>query len=342
MKKAYLLLPVALVALSGCAIHLSVNVSSGDTGQSSSSSVVERDVNWISPVGAPALAFYDQGANQNWTSTSATTSIPANFKTDTYDAIVFDGVNGLKQIQNAGEDSSYVLAMWLTGGNFHLVSTKHTAEEVPTDDSTFLSFNEGSLPDSVFKKLAADHWGWDITFTSGQNITYVDGTSTVSNTLAASPDAYDYYFIAEPSLTSAKSKLSGTTVNEIYDLRAQWKEFSDQDAIPQAGLFVHKDHYDSDKAGFDAWLEHIRDNVKTAYADGTEAADAINAYSSDATEQSARFGFNATLVGNLQASGKNRFGLTSGEEIDNASFLNEFYKKLTDVTEDTFKASLFL
>jgi hypothetical protein len=42
-----------------------------------------EDVKWISPVGSPALAFYDQGKNTNWTTTAdpATGIVPA-FATD--------------------------------------------------------------------------------------------------------------------------------------------------------------------------------------------------------------------------------------------------------------------
>ncbi len=49
MKKIFLLIPVMILALSGC-----------NTNQSQSNKEV-YDVKWVTPVGAPTLAFYDQG-----------------------------------------------------------------------------------------------------------------------------------------------------------------------------------------------------------------------------------------------------------------------------------------
>lgn len=329
-------LPLAAIFLAGCAMP--------GNSSSVSSSVDDYDVKWITPAGAPTLAFYDQGNNENWVSTSDTTSIAPNLGTDNYDALVFDGVNALRAIQN--NQYEWKLAAWLTGGNFHLVSTKHSSNAVPTAESTFLSFNSGNLPDLVFKKLAADSWNWDFEWTEGGNITYVNGTAAVSQQLASNPDAYDYYFIAEPSLTNAKATLANletpVTVNEIYDLRAEWSEYSGQSAIPQAGLFINNNSYAAHKGALDAFIEETGERLDHAAAGDAVVTESLLAYSNVMTEQAARFGFHSNLVGNLQKDGANKFGIVKSTEItDNRAFVNTFYEKLNGTT-DSFGADLFL
>ena len=54
-----------------------------------SSSIEEEEFNWVSPVGIPAIAFFNQGENENWTSTNTPASIiPSAFANGTFDAIV--------------------------------------------------------------------------------------------------------------------------------------------------------------------------------------------------------------------------------------------------------------
>src|SRR5574344_1002734 len=139
-KHSFLMIPLAACALASCSISYSADSSSSPkassspassssaavSSSSSSSSVSSSDVKWVSPVGAPALAFYDQGSNANWVSSAnPTTDVVPAFATNNVDAIVFDGVSGLNII--AHSSYNYQLASWISGGNFYLVSTKHAA-----------------------------------------------------------------------------------------------------------------------------------------------------------------------------------------------------------------------
>lgn len=345
MKKTYLALPLAAMVLAGCGGN--VPSSSSSLSVSSSESTPAYDIKWVSPVGAPALAFYDLGNNTNWVSSSTpATDVVPSFRTVTYDAIVFDGVKGLNITKANSLD--WKLAGWLTGGNMHLVSTKHQKDELPTKDSKFYSFNSGDLPDLVFKKLASSSWKWGFDFTEAGNITYADGVSAVATMLSGNNQAYDYFLIAEPALTSAKAALkknaetASVVVNEIFDLRAEWKTYSGQEGIPQAGLFVRGATYSAHKEEFNSWLDNIGTNLTKATAGSEEAVAALNAYSSDALEQQKRFGFNSTLVNALQKDGKNAFGLLPFEDVqDPKAFVNSFYEKINGGTT-SFDSSFFL
>ena len=90
MKKSILMLgAIASLAMVAC------------NNKPAESGVKEKyEVSWVSPVGIPTLAFYDQGNNENWISSSApaTDVVPA-FAGDEVDAIVFDGFAGLKNVK---------------------------------------------------------------------------------------------------------------------------------------------------------------------------------------------------------------------------------------------------
>jgi ABC-type nitrate/sulfonate/bicarbonate transport system substrate-binding protein len=341
MNKSILLLgPLAALTLVGCVSPEKASsevVSSSSTAEaaSSSSSVDDYQVKYLSPVGAPAVAFYDQGANTNWTSTSDVTTIPAAFGTAGYDAVVFDGVTALK-LNKAHADYGFKLATWMTGGNFHLVSTKHTKTDAITKDSTFFSFGKGNLPDSVFLKLAKDAWKWD--FVDNLAITYGNGVADVKTAMTGT-DSYDYYFIAEPILTAVRS--TGKTVNEIYNLRDEWKTYSGQSAIPQAGLFVRDSAYQAHQTVFSNFVKNVKTALDTAISTPDTVKTAMNSWNADAKTQTARFGFTGDLVYNLQKDSKNAFGLVKSDEIaSNVSFVNDFMTKMGLAV--SFDASLFI
>ncbi len=334
-RKVLLALPAALL-LASC----------GGTGTASSSESAVTTPAWsypslMSPTGAPALAFYSYGDAQFW-ETGTAAEIRPNFMTDTYGALVIDSITGLNVI-NGSEDAHFKLARFLTGGNFHIVSTTHGADDVPTADSRILSFNAGSLPDQVFTKLAEDVWNWDeLTYGTGGNVTYVNSTAEVAQQLIANPTAYDYYFIAEPSLTQARNSLSesGITVTEVYDLRAEWEDFTGAKAIPQAALFVSETYAATDDYAY--FLDEIDNNIDNAVNHPDVVVEAMNEYSEVPADQAARFGFNASQVASLQAEGANRFGMVlEGEIEDSRAFVNDFYEDLTG-TAGTYGEDLFL
>jgi hypothetical protein len=336
--------PLAMLALVGCNSTTPASTSTGETSAtaSSSSPAYVAPMKIVSPVGAPTLALYDQGANANWTSTSDTSIVGTSFKTSTdVGAMIFDGVNGLTALKGGATKADFRLAKWLTGGNFHLVSTKHTKEEALTSASLIESFSEKLLPNSVFHRLASDYWKVDLTET---NIHYEAGVSAVSTVLASSPDTYDYYFIAEPALTAAKTQLAAknpsVTVNEIYNLRSEWKAYSGQAAIPQAALFVNKTLYDASKADYDAFLEHIDNSLTKTVSAPDEVAKVMDANQASKDDQVAKFGFNSVVAAKVQKN-DNGFGMVLPSDIsDDRTFVNEFETKMGSTV--SFDTGLFL
>lgn len=304
----------------------------------SSSSGTEATVNFLTPTGSPALAFYDQGNNPNWTSTSVATSIPAAFAAGKEDAIVFDGANGLNVIRKNGYD--YKLARWISGGNFYLVSTTREAGDPFVGESAkILAFNQTGNASLSFNKLAKDYWGWDYL---DSQVTYLDGVQQVMQALVANPGNYDYYVIAEPVLTNAKGQLSanGISLNTVYDLQAEWKAAGYGPSIPAAALFFNTKHYEKKKAAMDSFLEATLERIDTAIADPEEVVEVLGEYGSD-DEVQARFGFRPAQVTSLQGNGENRFGLFGSEaELGgNDGFANSFW---TALGNEPFEKSLFL
>lgn len=337
--KAFLLLPLAgLLAACG-------PVATSTSGSDSDVTLpAESVVRLLTPTGAPALAFYDQGESENWT-TGTAAEIKPQFATANYDALVIDSITGLNVI-DAQEEPNYVLASFLTGGNFHLVSAKHEDASAITADSKILSFNYNSLPDQVFRRLAKEAWGWDFDLVQGGNIFYVteNNVSAVASQLIADPEAYDYYFIAEPALTNAETKLKSekdVTLNRIYDLRAEWEEYSGQSAIPQAALFMRSEFVEKDQNATLNFLSMVETNLDDAVNNPSKVKTIMDGYG-DANAQATRFGFNSNLVQKLQSDGQNRFGMVLKEDIaDNRTFVNDFYSYLTG-TAGTYGEELFL
>lgn len=318
-KHSFLLVPLAALALAAC----------GTTATS-------KDVKWISPVGSPALAFYDQGKNTNWTTTAdpATGIVPA-FATDDVDAIVFDGISGLNLI--AKNNRNYQLASWISGGNFYLVSAKHTSLSDFAAGQTIETFVKTGNATRAFEKLAKDKWGWSYADT---DLHVEAGVSAVGTALTGNPASFDYFVIAEPVLTAAKTALAKQTpAVSLFEvsLQDEWKKAYNQATIPAAALFVNKTSYSKNKDSIDVFIKEMQTRQDDAAANATKVSEAIAAYG-DETEQKTRFGFTSTLVSNLQKA--NKFGIfKTGDISDKKSFANDFNVTLGGAA---FADSLFL
>lgn len=337
MKKQRMML--ALTAVLGTGLALS---SCGGTENSSESSLLPNydELVVVSPTGAPTIALFDQGDNENWTSTTPD-FVRSAFLNDESDVIIFDGVNGLR-LNAAHPEYDYKLARWITGGNFYLVSTTHETIDELTSASTIVSFGENLLPDLVFHKLIDDYWNWETS--DSLNIEYLSAVSDVSARMIADHDSADYYFIAEPVLTNVKSRLAeqNVEVHEIYNLREEWKDFSGQSAIPQAGLFVNGSHYSANKDTFDNFLTHIDENLSLVLSNPEEAKEIMDS-NLPLSEQQARFGFNSNLLVSLQNGNANRFGVVDPASIeDSQTFVNDFMDILSGEGVERFADSLFL
>ena len=328
--------PIAAAALLAACFLASCSPETSSE-ESSASSEESEGISLLTPSGAPTLAFYDMGSDENWVSTSDATSIPPSLKANEYDAIVFDGLNGLNVLKQGA--TNYKLAHWITGGNFYVVSTTHAAGDAFEGDETTLSFNQTGTASVAFNKLSREEWDWDY---EDSQVTYLDGVQKVMQTLVQNPGSYDYYVIAEPVLTNAKNQLQAknVTLNTIYNIQTEWKDAGLGETIPAAGLFFNVNSYAEKKDEMDAFLERTIERIDTAIEEPETVVAALNEYG-DATAVQARFGYQPNLVTALQGNGQDRFGLISSETDigTNLEFANAYQ---TAVGGAAYDASLFL
>ena len=299
----------------------------------------------ICPTGAPSLAFYDQGANENFETNSQTANVLATLKTDETmenykDIVIFDSVTGLKTIKADG-DHKYSLASIITGGNFYLVSLTKDADEngnipMPSEGDKIVSFGKGLIPDLVYSKLAKDYWHINNT------PTYVTGnvanTKSVIMTGKFESETVDYVFTAEPILTAAKASADESVKSKIKvvkNIRSEWKAYSGQDALAQAGVFVSKYALENKKSELETFLSELKARQDDCVNNVTKVVATLDAFG-DKDAQTTKFGFNSTLVNNLQKDGKNSFGIvSSNENIDVNAFL-------TSLGQETFTDDYFV
>ena len=298
----------------------------------------EGDIKWITPAGAPALAFYDQGNNPNYVTNGTPTLVAAELQKNDYDVVVFDAVNGLKSIKK--NNANYKLAKVITGGNLYLACINKTPDEqgnypLPSVGDKIVSFGEGLLPDLVYKKLASDKWSISNT------PTYVESAADAQAVLVAGKHAgtsVDYVVCAEPGLTAAMSNTQAETygkVGIVKSLRAEWKAFSGQDGIVQAGVFVHNKTVEEKPTKIKDFMNELSSRIDVAISDPDKVVASLNLYG-DSDAQKSRFGFAAPIVKKVQANGNNGFGLvSSSQSIDVNAFL-------TSLGQPTFEDSYFV
>lgn len=318
MIKKLILLSILPLALAGC----------GNKDE-----VEEEDVRAICPTGAPALAFYNQGSNPNFVTSSTPATVAAQLQKIEYDVVVFDSVNGLKSIKaNKGE---YQLAKVITGGNFYLVGIGENHKELPKVGDKVVSFGQNLIPDLVYSKLCQDHWK---IYNSASYVNGVQDALAVLKEGKYSGGDVDYVFIAEPALTSALSDKEAKTygkINIVKNIREEWKAFSGQDGLAQAGVFVKKSSLETKKNKLSSYLKEIEEHIDIAINNPAEAKATMDLFGS-LQEQVTRFGFNSNIVSKVQENNRNGFGLVSKTEtIDVNAFL-------TKLGQDTYSDDYFV
>ena len=315
MKIKSIILPLVAVTLSAC----------GPTTE-------DITIRTISPAGAPALAFYDQGNSDNFVTNSTPSNVLAEFQTNYYNAIVFDSINALKSIKNNNLD--FKLAKLITGGNFYLASIDKAEGIMPTADDVVVSFGENLIPDLVYRKLSEY---WDIENTPYYVPSVSEALGVLKTGLYASQEV-DFVFIAQPALNIAINDQSAPTygkVKVVKNIRSEWEDFTGQTAIPQAGLFVRNSQYILNPEAFEDYVDDMVARIDVAIDNPSIAKTALDEYG-DAAAQAARFGFNSNIMLTTQSEGANGFGLVRGtEEVD----INEF---LTTLELEAFDSSYFL
>jgi hypothetical protein len=316
MTKRLFVLPLIAVLLAGCG-----------------GSANEEEIVFISPKGAPTLAFYDQGVNPNFVTSGEPSAVLAELQKNDKDVVIFDSINGLKSIK--ANNANFGLAKIITGGNFYLAGIDKTADDkgvypLPAADDVVVSFGQNLIPDVVYSKLCSDYWHIE------NNAKYVASVTDALAVLTSgqySGGKVDYVFIAEPALTTAINKADANTfgkVSVVRNIRSEWKAYSGQDGIAQAGVFVNKASLETKPNKLKDFFTKLEDRIDTAISNPDVAKASLDLYGS-ATEQVARFGFNSTIMSKVQKDDRNGFGLvSSAESIDVNSFLESLGQSTFD------------
>lgn len=285
---------------------------------SCSKEVFTGEIKWVSPLGAPSIAFYDQYDNSNWVSQAASL-MPAELQGNMYDAVVYDSITGLESIKM--NDSDFALARVITGGNFYLVGINHT--EMPTSTSKIVAFQKDKVPDKVFKKVTSDRWGLDTS-----NVKYVKDASETAPILKTGKyqsEDVDYVLTAEPVFSANKSAAqeAGITLTELKVLRDEWRELTGQNFIVQAGIFVRKSIIDYKKDKLNEWFTRLDTRLEKLISNDPIVGDEMNEYG-DAKRQQGRYGVAYPIINVVQKEGANRLGFVTkanNEELSVNAFL---------------------
>lgn len=307
--------------------------------ETSSNEAIDTDptpLKILSPKGAPALVLFTEGENTNWETKDDAKQVNAQLQNNEYDVIIAPVYGAMKAIKSFNCD--FALARVVTGGNFYLVGVNKNAEDRPTSDSYIVGFAEQDVTGKAFKELYKNHWNLG----DPTNVEWVDTAQNTLGLLKAGKKGdrqIDYILTAEPVFTNAKTQLDeGVTLTETYDIRKEWKDYANQDAMVQAGIFVRKSILNAKKSALKAFMMKIEENIVKATDSEKvqEVVDTLNAYNSVVTEQAKRFGYNANLVKALQSTNKNRFALVTKEmNIDVNAFL-------TKLGEEAYDSSYFV
>lgn len=297
----------------------------------------EAPLTFISPAGAPALAFYDQGSNANYITNSTATNVAAELQNNNYDIVIFDSISGLTSIKRNNLD--FKLAQIITGGNFYLAGIDVADGAMPDENSYVVSFGENLIPDLVWQTLCNEYWHIDI------ETHYVGSNSDAQAVLASglhNGNSVDYVFIAQPALYATMNNASAATygkVSIIKNIREEWKQYSNQDGIPQAGVFVRSSVLESKPNNLKTFFSDLNTRLITAINDPQAVKDAMNVYSEDLVEQVNRFGFNANVMYNVQKDNANGFGMVAPSEVIS---VNDFIESLNNEAYTVFDDSYFV
>ena len=326
MKKQILALSLLAIGLASCG-----------------KSEAPYDFKWVTPTGAPTLAFYDQGSNANWVSASNPSEIVVpSFAANSYDAIVFDGVSGLNLMTKNAKAANYKLARWINSLGFYVVSLKHTVEDTKTWDASWTvdAFVQTGNSSRAFVSLATSVWNWSI---GEGKITYETGVSQVAANIPT--NGFDFYVVADPIYTTLKGKM-GDKLHLIYDLQEEWGKAHDGSSIPSAALFVNSSLYSAHQASYDAFLSETNSRIDTLVDSPSTAQTALEEYAANnetavVNGDYVKFGISTSIVSNLATlQKKNAFGFLKTGVIEDKKAVADSFNKALGGNE--FDAGLFL
>ena len=146
MKNKLLLIPL-VVALTSCA-GIGEATSEAST---SAKQAYDHSLSVVTPVGAPALAFYNYAKDANFETNSDASNIVPMMKQGKKDIVVLPTNVGVKAIVNQNVD--YKLAATITFGNLFVAETGLDNDHYMDKYDYIVLFQEGSVPDLIFHSI---------------------------------------------------------------------------------------------------------------------------------------------------------------------------------------------
>lgn len=280
----------------------------------------------ITPVGAPALAFYTQVENPNFQTNSTPSNIVAMMNNSSeYDIVVIDTVSGLKAIENG---APFKIAATLTHGNFFIAGTGNDDNKTMDKDDVIVLFGQNQTPDLLFKHIYGE----------GYNLEYVTNIQDASKCLASgkniiSKSEVDYVFMAQPALYSVLNNKEALTYNKSYiysDIQKEYNKKNDLDIV-QASLFVNNN---SDRLMVKSFLNELKNGLN----DLIKTPEILSDYLNFEDEQiSSIYGGNFNASINLLKD-NNALGLYYKDAKDNKDNIDEFIKLfgLNETNKETY------
>lgn len=308
MKNKFFLLlssfSLLLVACQGNQVSTSGDSSLSNTDNSAS---LVLDYSIISHSGAPSLGFYPWAKSGVLSTNSSVPVVLSAFAAASYDVIVMDHSQGLKQIIN--NNAPYQLARIITKGNFHLVGINKSSSDTPKTGDLIVSFgNAQGIPNQILQKV----------FPSIDNLNFVSSVSDtvpVIKTGLYGGEPVDYVLTAQPILHNIE--MSGTSIFYDVDMQKKWNELSNLDGFPQAGVFVKTSLYQDNPDQLALFISQLDEATTNLIFHPQIAVDAMNGYGTS-DEQKALFGVDSSTVDDLQLSEEmedapNNMGFATGK-----------------------------
>ena len=224
MKKIFSLIAVALM-LTGC------NQNNYD----------RSTLSVVSPVGAPALAFYNYSANNNFeTNSNPQEGIIPQMVSGQKDVVVLPTNAGMQVILN--KNANYQLAATITFGNFYLLSMNNDTNNQLDADDTILLFQKNNVPDKIFHYVYGDSLNSAIHYTSPDNAGNAAAAANAGSFVDSESGERlvpNYVLLAQPNLRKVLEDNKDKGYSVFADMQAKFKEKS---SVPlfQASVFIKK------------------------------------------------------------------------------------------------------
>ena len=211
--KTKMLLLATLIGLGGCA------------------NKYEHNLTIVSPVGAPAMAFYSYSEDPNFETNSDASNIIPMMVQGQKDVVVLPTNAGISAITKKGV--GYKIAATITFGNLFVAATGNDDDGVMDADDYIVVFNEGGFPDLMFHAVYGNALDTGIHYVGTNQ--FAAQCLTMGKDIVHDNVPVDYVLIADPAFTNVKSKKEN--VSEYANIQTLYKEKVGSE-IFQASVFV--------------------------------------------------------------------------------------------------------